>query len=150
MSEPSPEVSTPDQATLSFLDVDGVRLRVSVRGTGTPLLIITGIGASLDLTVPFERELTALGIQAISFDAPGVGESTAYDWPRRMPGIARTVAGLLDWLGYTRLMSWGFPSAGSSPSSSLTSSPSGSGGWCSAPPDPVWSDWAASPALPAR
>ena len=103
MSEPSPEVSTPDQATLSFLDVDGVRLRVSVRGTGTPLLIITGIGASLDLTVPFERELTALGIQAISFDAPGVGESTAYDWPRRMPGIARTVDGLLDGLGYNQV-----------------------------------------------
>ena len=35
MSAPSPELSTPDQATIWFLDVDGVRLRVSVRGTGS-------------------------------------------------------------------------------------------------------------------
>ena len=103
MSEPSPETDKPHQAALQFLDVDGVRLRVSVRGTGVPLLIITGIGASLDLAAPFERELTGLGIQAISFDAPGVGESTGYRWPRRMPGIARTVAGLLDQLGYGRV-----------------------------------------------
>ena len=103
MSEPSPDAQRPDQATLRFLDVDGVRLRVSVRGAGAPLLIITGLGASLDLAAPFERELTARGIQAISFDAPGVGESTGYRWPQRMPGIARTDGGLLDALGYDRV-----------------------------------------------
>jgi poly(3-hydroxyoctanoate) depolymerase len=41
------------------------------------LLLITGLGASLDLAQPFERELTARGVQAVAFDAPGVGESTA-------------------------------------------------------------------------
>jgi len=35
----------------------------------------------------------------ISFDAPGVGGSTAYRWPRRLPGVAETVVGLLDRLG---------------------------------------------------
>jgi poly(3-hydroxyoctanoate) depolymerase len=42
------------------------------------LLLITGLGASLDLGVPFEQELTARGLQAVSFDAPGMGESSNY------------------------------------------------------------------------
>jgi hypothetical protein len=53
-----------------------------VRGSGRPLLLITGLGASLDLAQPFERELTARGRQ-----------------PRRMPGIAGTVERMLDGLG---------------------------------------------------
>jgi len=62
--------------------------------------MITGLGASLELAAPFERELAARGVQAVSFDAPGIGESSAYRWPPRMPGIARTVERLLDALGY--------------------------------------------------
>jgi poly(3-hydroxyoctanoate) depolymerase len=98
VSAPSPE-----SATIRFVDVDGVRLRTSVRGHGPPLLLITGLGASLDLVEPFERELTARGMQAIGFDAPGVGQSTAYAWPRRMSGVARTVQRMLDALGYDRV-----------------------------------------------
>jgi poly(3-hydroxyalkanoate) depolymerase len=92
-------VSVPSPDT-RFIDVDGVRLRTSVSGTGRPLLIITGLGASLELAYPFERELNARGIQTISYDAPGVGASTPYRWPRRMRGVARTVERLLDALGY--------------------------------------------------
>jgi poly(3-hydroxyoctanoate) depolymerase len=62
--------------------------------------MITGLGASLDLGAPFERELAARGVQAVSFDAPGIGESSPYRWPQRMPGIARTVGQTLDALGY--------------------------------------------------
>jgi poly(3-hydroxyalkanoate) depolymerase len=94
---------SPDQRTIRFVDADSVRLRASVRGSGPPLLLITGIGASLDLGAPFERELAARGLQAISFDAPGIGQSTSYAWPRRMPGIARTVERMLDALGYDRV-----------------------------------------------
>jgi poly(3-hydroxyoctanoate) depolymerase len=106
VSVPSPEPSpkpSPDGAAIRFVEVDGVRLRTSVRGTGPPVLLITGLGASLDLAQPFERELTARGVQAVSFDAPGVGQSTPYTWPRRMPGIARTVRRMLDVLGYDRV-----------------------------------------------
>ena len=92
-----------DQATIRLVDVDGLRLRASVRGSGPPLLIITGLGASLDLAEPFERELTARGVQAISFDAPGVGQSTAYRRPRRIPGVARTVDRMLQALGYDQV-----------------------------------------------
>ena len=94
---------SPDSHVIRFIDAGGVRLRTSVRGSGPPLLLITGLGASLDLGVPFERELTACRVQAVSFDAPGVGESTPYRWPPRMPGIARTVERMLDVLGYDRV-----------------------------------------------
>ena len=92
MSVPSPDIR--------FVDADGVRLRTSVTGSGRPLLIITGLGASLELAYPFERELNSRGIQTISYDAPGVGDSTPYPWPRRMRGVARTAERLLDALGY--------------------------------------------------
>jgi poly(3-hydroxyoctanoate) depolymerase len=92
-----------DRATIRFVDVDGIRLRTSVRGSGPPLLLITGIGASLDLAEPFEVELVARGLQVVSFDAPGVGQSTPYLIPRRMPGIARTVHKMAEQLGYDRM-----------------------------------------------
>jgi poly(3-hydroxyalkanoate) depolymerase len=91
---------SPDRAVIRFVEVDGVRLRTSVRGTGPPLLVITGLGASLELAAPLDRELTARGVQTIAFDAPGIGESTAYTRPRRMPGVVRTVEAMLDALGY--------------------------------------------------
>jgi poly(3-hydroxyoctanoate) depolymerase len=97
---------SPDQRpVIRFVDIhaDGVRLRTSVRGSGLPLLLITGIGASLELSAPFERELAARGMQVISFDAPGVGQSTPYRWPHRMPGIAKTVERMLDALGCDRV-----------------------------------------------
>jgi poly(3-hydroxyalkanoate) depolymerase len=98
VSAPSPE-----PATIRFVEVDGVRARTSVRGSGRPLLLITGLGASLDLAEPLERQLNTRGVQAISFDAPGAGQSTAYAVPRRMPGVARTVERILDVLGYERI-----------------------------------------------
>jgi poly(3-hydroxyalkanoate) depolymerase len=92
-----------DRAVIRFVDVDGVRLRTSVRGAGPPLLLITGLGASLDLAAPFERELVKRGRQVVSFDAPGVGESTAYTRPRRMSGVVHTIEAVLDALGYDRV-----------------------------------------------
>jgi poly(3-hydroxyalkanoate) depolymerase len=95
-------VSVPSR-DIRFLDVDGVRLRTSVSGdagAGPPLLLITGIGASLELAEPFEHELNRLGVRTISYDAPGVGRSTPYAWPRRMSGVARTAERLLDAYGY--------------------------------------------------
>ena len=94
---------SPDGRVIRLVDAGGVRLRTSVRGSGPPLLLITGLGASLDLGAPFERELAACQVQAVSFDAPGIGESTPYRWPPRMPGIARTVERMLDALGYDRV-----------------------------------------------
>jgi poly(3-hydroxyalkanoate) depolymerase len=92
-----------NRAAIRFVDADGLRLRTSVRGSGPPVLLITGLGASLDLAQPFERALAGHRFQVISFDAPGVGQSTGYARPRRMPGVARTVERVLDTLGYDRV-----------------------------------------------
>lgn len=92
-----------DRAQIRYLDVEDVRLRISVRGAGRPLLLITGLGASLDLAEPFERELVARGLQVLGFDAPGVGRSTAYRRPRRMRGYARTIERMVRQLGLSQV-----------------------------------------------
>jgi poly(3-hydroxyalkanoate) depolymerase len=99
VSAPSPD----DEPRIRYVDVDGVRLRTSVRGTGSPLLVLTGIGASLELSAPLERALNAHGVQTLALDAPGTGESSRYPRPRRMPGLARTVERTLDALGYDQV-----------------------------------------------
>jgi poly(3-hydroxyalkanoate) depolymerase len=86
-----------------MVQVGEVRMRTSVRGSGRPLLLITGLGASLDLAVPFERQLSARGFQVISFDAPGIGGSTPYRRLRRLPAAAQTITRLLDQLGHEQV-----------------------------------------------
>jgi poly(3-hydroxyalkanoate) depolymerase len=95
-----------------FVDVDGLRLRVSIRDGAAPvppLLLCNGIGAPLELLEPFR---VALGDRpTISFDVPGAGRS---DVPRRPPTLsefARTTRAMLDGLGLDRVdvlgISWG-------------------------------------------
>ena len=104
-----------------MIDVRGQRLRVAIRpgdpglsrdegGTRTPLLLINGIGANLELLQPFVDALDP-AIEVIRFDVPGVGGSPAPRLPYRFPGLARLVARMLNQLGYDRVdvlgISWG-------------------------------------------
>ena len=63
--------------TMRSIGVDGHQLRVAVRHGQrgrVPLLLINGIGASLELLQPFVDALDpSLGV--IRFDVPGVGGS---------------------------------------------------------------------------
>jgi poly(3-hydroxyalkanoate) depolymerase len=77
-------------------------VRVCVQGTGRPLLLVMGIGASLDLWEPLVEALAPLGYQLISIDLPGAGGSPATIPPRRMAGLARIAVGVLDGLGIAR------------------------------------------------
>ena len=83
--------------------VDGQPLRVTVRpgtGGGVPLLLVNGIGASLELLQPFVDQLDpALGV--IRFDVPGVGGSPLAARPYRFTGLCRLMARLLSELGWT-------------------------------------------------
>jgi poly(3-hydroxyalkanoate) depolymerase len=88
---------------IQTIDVDGVRLRVAARGRGRPLLLLMGIGGNLEMWQPFEDWLDPNAIQSITVDAPGTGDSTPYRWPRRMPGLARTMDRMLAALGYDEI-----------------------------------------------
>ena len=88
---------------LRDIHVDGVRLRVSVRGKGRPLLLLMGIGGNLEMWAPFEDALDGRQIQTITVDAPGTGGSSAYRMPRRMRGLARTMDAMLGALGLDRV-----------------------------------------------
>jgi poly(3-hydroxyalkanoate) depolymerase len=99
--------------SLRDLAVDGQVLRVAVRrgapGT-TPLVLINGIGASLELLEPFVAALDP-AIEVIRFDVPGVGGSPMPTWPYRFTGLCRLIGRMLTILGYDQAdvlgISWG-------------------------------------------
>jgi poly(3-hydroxyalkanoate) depolymerase len=80
----------------------GRTLRVAVRpgsGDGAPLLLMNGIGASLEVLSPFVDALDRRRT-VIRFDVPGVGGSPLPVVPYVLGTFAPAVAGLLDRLGY--------------------------------------------------
>ena len=92
--------ASPD--VLSTVTVGGRTLRVSVRpgdGSLTPLLLMNGIGASLEVLQPFVDALDARR-EVIRFDVPGVGGSPRPVVPYTIPTFAPVVAGLLTELGH--------------------------------------------------
>jgi poly(3-hydroxyalkanoate) depolymerase len=114
---------------LRTVAVDGQLMRIAVRSgqpirTGTrrlrttavpshntvPLLLINGIGASLELLTPFVDALDPR-IEVISFDVPGVGGSPLPTRPYRFSGLCRLIGSMLTALGYDQAdvlgISWG-------------------------------------------
>jgi poly(3-hydroxyalkanoate) depolymerase len=94
--------------------VDGGPIRVHVRravgGSGIPLVLANGIGASIELLQPVVDALPA-DVEVVRFDAPGAGGSPRPSWPYRMRVLARRLGGVLDELGYDQVdmlgVSWG-------------------------------------------
>jgi poly(3-hydroxyalkanoate) depolymerase len=93
--------------------VHGRQLRVCVRageGADVPLLLVNGIGASLELLQPFVDQLSP-ALEVIRFDVPGVGGSPQPALPYRFTGMCRLMAGLLTALGHDQAdvlgISWG-------------------------------------------
>jgi poly(3-hydroxyalkanoate) depolymerase len=98
--------------------VNGQQLRVAVRpgraaASGPPrppLLLINGIGASLDLLEPFVQELDP-DVTVIRFDPPGIGGSARPAGPYRLTWLCRIIARMLSQLGHDRVdvlgYSWG-------------------------------------------
>jgi poly(3-hydroxyalkanoate) depolymerase len=79
-------------------------------GRGTPLLLMNGIGAKLELLQPFVDRLSPER-DVIRFDAPGVGGSSTPRGFYRLRGLTKKVVGILDELGFDRVdvlgISWG-------------------------------------------
>ena len=93
--------------------VAGTPLRVAIRpgtGAGPPLLLASGIGASLEGFQPFVDALDP-AIEVIRFDVPGVGGSPLPARPYRFTTLAWLLRGLLNKLGYRAAdilgISWG-------------------------------------------
>ena len=95
------------------VELDGQPLRVGIRrGSGNlpPLLIFNGIGANLELVVPFVAALEPA--EVVIFDVPGVGGSPPPVLPYRFSALACMSDRLMKRLGYgTQLdvlgVSWG-------------------------------------------
>ncbi|MET0863393.1 MAG: alpha/beta hydrolase [Nakamurella sp.] len=106
-------VDATQRTTTRTLQICAQQLRVGIRpgnGTGTPLLLCSGIGISFEV---FDLLVDALDpdIEIIRVDVPGVGGSPDRLVPYSFPELAGLIAGLLDQLGYSKVdvlgFSWG-------------------------------------------
>lgn len=97
---------------LSQVSVFGKAIRVAVwpgDEKKTPLLMLNGIGASLELLAPFADAMGNREI--IAFDVPGAGESEGTLLPYRLWMLSMLASGVLNKLGYGQVdvlgVSWG-------------------------------------------
>jgi poly(3-hydroxyalkanoate) depolymerase len=92
------------------LPFDGLTNRPDEGGTRTPLLLMNGIGANLELLQPFVDALDP-AIEVLCFDVPGVGGSPSPAIPYRFATLAWLVNRMLEQLGYRQVdvlgISWG-------------------------------------------
>ncbi len=95
------------------LVVDGQTFRVVHdvgNSEGTPLILMNGIGAKLELLQPLVDRFSPER-DVIRFDAPGVGGSPTASNIYRLKGLAKKVTGILDQLGFDKAdvlgISWG-------------------------------------------
>ncbi len=101
-----------EEVEYQYLEIEGVHIRAGVcrrDGSGLPLLLFNGIGASMELLQPFVSEMKNTTV--IWYDVPGAGESQPPPYPWRPKHHALLAAKLLDRLGFDRVnvlgISWG-------------------------------------------
>ena len=101
------------QDDIRTINVKGQRLRVAIRrgnGADTPLLLMNGIGVSLEGFQGLVNELDP-GIEIIRFDVPGTGGSPTPTMPYRFSTLCCLIVQVLDQLGYKQVdvlgISWG-------------------------------------------
>lgn len=95
--------------TTQKMTIEALQLNVSIRGQGSPLLLLNGLGG-LIRTFDTLREQLA-DYTTITLDVPGVGKSQMPRWPMRLPRHADLIAEMLKQLGIDRIdvfgVSWG-------------------------------------------
>jgi poly(3-hydroxyoctanoate) depolymerase len=94
---PTDEASPSDE---SFVKIGTLRLRISRRGQGDPLLLIGGLGNNLALWHRLTEELP--DIETIAVDGPGMGRSSTPLRPLSMFELADVYACLIKELGLRR------------------------------------------------
>ena len=88
--------------TTRKLTIKDLQLNVSIRGHGSPLLLLNGLGGLIRTFDPLRNEL--VGYKTITLDVPGVGKSQMPRWPMRLPRHADLIAEMLKQLGSSRSM----------------------------------------------
>jgi poly(3-hydroxyalkanoate) depolymerase len=94
-----------------YITSGGQRIRVNVRwGTGLPLVLCNGIGASLEVLDPFVEQLDS-DSTVVRFDVPGTGGSPTSVVPYGFPYLAWVLGRVLSKLGIGVVdvlgLSWG-------------------------------------------
>ena len=87
--------------TMEYVETGGFRLRVQRTGQGPPILLIMGLGGSIETWEPLRRQLT--GYELILVDHPGMGLSSVPQFPIPMSAIANLYVDVLDQLGHDRV-----------------------------------------------
>jgi len=107
------KVNATPRTTARTLNLCAQDIRVGIRpgnGSGTPLLLCSGIGISFEV---FDLLVEALDpdLEIIRVDVPGVGGSPDRLLPYSFPELAGLLAGVLDRLGHAKVdvlgFSWG-------------------------------------------
>ena len=81
-------------ALTSSIRLGSHTIRYSTAGDGPPLLLVMGLGGSIEMWDPLRAALT--GFRTIAFDLPGTGGSPATIWPQSMRAYAAVASRLLD------------------------------------------------------
>src|SRR5882757_7378757 len=94
-----------------YISAGGQRIRVNVRhGTGVPLELCNGIGASLEVLDPLVEQLDP-DLTVVRFDVPGTGGSPTSIAPYGFPYLAWVLGRVLSKLGIGVVdvlgLSWG-------------------------------------------
>ncbi|MDP9869033.1 MULTISPECIES: alpha/beta fold hydrolase [Streptosporangium] len=92
------DVTTPPATFAMFAEVDGCRVRYRVAGTGPPVILLHGLGRSLEDWEPLRAALP--GYRLLAIDLAGFGHSHPLPNPR-LDSLARHVMRTLDALGVT-------------------------------------------------
>jgi pimeloyl-ACP methyl ester carboxylesterase len=95
--------------TTQKITIKDLQLNVSIRGQGSPLLLLNGLGGLIRTFDLLRDELA--DYRTITLDVPGVGKSQMPRWPMRLPRHADLIAELLKQLGIDQVdvfgVSWG-------------------------------------------
>lgn len=104
--------NTAERLEIRWISVNGLSIRTARRTNssgGTPLVIFNGIGAALEMLLPFIDAVP--DIDVITFDAPGAGRSAAPSLPWRFSHYAKAAARVMDEYGVATVnlagISWG-------------------------------------------
>ncbi len=93
------------------VSVRGLKIFARERGEGFPLLLINGIGATVDM-LDATIAVLARGSRTIAFDAPGAGRSSTPILPLSMASVARVARDRHDELGHAQADVLGFSHGG--------------------------------------